>query len=95
MAQLIVRNVDERLVGTLKRRAARHNRLAEAEHREILREMLGERAARADLKALIRGMLKYKDGGKFIKQYLGRPVKGVFPGSQGRLVDPKLRGQIL
>lgn len=37
---LIVRNVDEELVRRLKMRAARHNRSAEAEHREILRQAL-------------------------------------------------------
>jgi len=33
---LIVRNVDDELVRRLKMRAARHNRSAEAEHREML-----------------------------------------------------------
>jgi len=42
--QLIVRNVDDGLVRALKRRATRHGRSAEAEHREILRDAL-----RADL----------------------------------------------
>jgi plasmid stability protein len=37
---LIVRNVDDELVRRLKMRAARHNRSAEAEHREILRQVL-------------------------------------------------------
>jgi len=36
MADLIVRNVDERLVLALKARAGKHGRSAEAEHREIL-----------------------------------------------------------
>jgi antitoxin FitA len=36
MAQLVVRNLPEDLVLALKRRAARHNRSAEQEHREIL-----------------------------------------------------------
>lgn len=40
MANLHVRNVDDELVGRLKRRAARHGRSAEAEHREILRQAL-------------------------------------------------------
>jgi plasmid stability protein len=40
MAQLIVRNLDERLVRLLKRRAACRGRSAEEEHREILREAL-------------------------------------------------------
>jgi plasmid stability protein len=58
---LIVRNIDEELVRRLKVRAARHNRSAEAEHREILRQVLlgepdeafAELAAR--LRALTRG----------------------------------------
>lgn len=37
---LHVRNLDEGLVAKLKRRAARHGRSAEAEHREILRQAL-------------------------------------------------------
>ena len=36
MANLIVRNVDERIVRALKSRAGKHSRSAEAEHREIL-----------------------------------------------------------
>lgn len=40
MAQLMVRNLEEDLVRALKRRAAKHNRSAEQEHREILQEAL-------------------------------------------------------
>lgn len=40
VAQLIVRNIDEKLVKLLKMRAAQHGRSAEAEHREILKEVL-------------------------------------------------------
>ena len=40
MAQLMVRNLDEALVQALKRRAAKHNRSAEQEHREILKQAL-------------------------------------------------------
>ncbi len=43
---LIVRNVDDELVRRLKMRAARHNRSAEAEHRDILRQALGGEPAR-------------------------------------------------
>jgi plasmid stability protein len=56
MAQLTVRNVDDRVARALKQRAAAHGRSAEAEHREILRaaliwsgaakESFAERAAR-------------------------------------------------
>ena len=37
---LVVRNVDERITLKLKQRAAKHNRSAEAEHREILKAVL-------------------------------------------------------
>jgi len=40
MAQLMVRNLPENLVKALKQRAAKHNRSAEQEHREILRAAL-------------------------------------------------------
>jgi plasmid stability protein len=39
---LHVRNLDEELIARLKRRAARHGRSAEAEHREILRQALSD-----------------------------------------------------
>ena len=37
---LHVRNLDDELIARLERRAARHGRSAEAEHREILRRAL-------------------------------------------------------
>lgn len=37
---LHVRNLDDDVIARLKRRAARHGRSAEAEHREILRQAL-------------------------------------------------------
>lgn len=40
MAQLMVRNLSEDLVKALKQRAAKRNRSAEQEHREILRTAL-------------------------------------------------------
>jgi plasmid stability protein len=40
MANLIVRNLDQRIVDALKQRAARQGRSAEAEHRAILEEVL-------------------------------------------------------
>lgn len=40
MAQLIVRNLDARLVDRLKRRAAANRRSAEEEHRRILEQVL-------------------------------------------------------
>jgi plasmid stability protein len=41
MGQLIVRGLDDRLIQTLKQRAARTGRSAEAEHRIILEQALG------------------------------------------------------
>jgi len=40
MAQLMVRNLSDDLVKALKQRAAKHNRSAEQEHREILEAAL-------------------------------------------------------
>jgi plasmid stability protein len=40
MANLLVRNVDDELVQTLRERAAARGRSAEAEHREILAKAL-------------------------------------------------------
>jgi antitoxin FitA len=40
MGRLTVRNVDDEVIRRLKRRAAEHGRSAEAEHREILKEVL-------------------------------------------------------
>ena len=56
MSQLIVRNVGEEIVRALKRRAARHGRSAEAEHREILRQALREDAERASFKTVLGSM---------------------------------------
>jgi plasmid stability protein len=43
---VIVRKVDDQLVNRLKIRAARHNRSAEAEYREILRQASSQSRAR-------------------------------------------------
>ena len=40
MANLVVRNLDQRIVDALKRRAVRHGLSAEAEHRTILETVL-------------------------------------------------------
>lgn len=45
MAQLIVRDIDERLVRKLKERAGRHGVSMEEEHRRILRQVLLQRSA--------------------------------------------------
>lgn len=52
MAQLIVRNLGEDIVQALRERAARHGRSAEAEHRDLLREVLLGRPAE-DPKAVL------------------------------------------
>ena len=51
-----MRNVPEELVLTLKRRAARHGRSAESEHRQILRDALAEDAGRTSFKAFLASM---------------------------------------
>lgn len=47
MATLIVRNLEPNIVDELKRRAARHGRSAEAEHRELLRSLLSRPTRRS------------------------------------------------
>ena len=55
MAQLVVRNLPEELVRALKQRAAKRNRSAEQEHREILKAALrgAQRKPLADVLASI------------------------------------------
>lgn len=57
---LSVRNLDDDLIARLKRRAARHGRSAEAEHRDILRQVLTAEAEPSfdDLAAEFRAMTK-------------------------------------
>ena len=58
---LHVRNLDDQLIARLKRRAARHGRSTEAEHREILRQALAADAdpdfekLAAELRSLTKG----------------------------------------
>lgn len=58
MANLIVRNLNPRIVDALKQRAARHRRSAEAEHRALLEEALLQPRARsfADVLASMPGV---------------------------------------
>lgn len=56
MGQLIVRNLDDSLVLALKRRAARHGRSNEAEHRAILHEILAAETARPSFKEILADM---------------------------------------
>ena len=50
MAQLIVRRIEDRVVAELRARAAHNGRSMEAEHRELLREVLFPRRRRRSLK---------------------------------------------
>lgn len=47
MSNLIVRNIDEGIVQSLKERAARHGRSMEAEHRALLAEALSKTRRRS------------------------------------------------
>lgn len=65
MKQLVVRNVADRLVLALKRRAARHGRSAEAEHRLILEAALAPETARPSFKRFLASMPDAGDDGDF------------------------------
>jgi plasmid stability protein len=52
MAQLLVRDLDDELVVALRKRAAKHGRSVEAEHRAILKAALRKAPAR-DFKELL------------------------------------------
>lgn len=56
MGQLIVRNIDEKIVRALKRRAAANGRSGEAEHREILRQALAPARTGQTLKEALLAM---------------------------------------
>ena len=56
MSQLIVRGILPEIVGALKRRAARHGRSAEAEHRSILRAALQADVEAGSFKAMLASM---------------------------------------
>lgn len=76
MAQLIVRNLDDKLVRALKVRAARKRRSAEAEHREILREVLTPRRAGETLKDLLLKMPAVGEDADFARpRDYGRKVR--------------------
>ena len=60
-SNLSIRELDDELITRLKRRAARHGRSVEAEHREILREALAREVdatfeeSASQLRALTKG----------------------------------------
>jgi plasmid stability protein len=66
-SQLIVRGLDPATVSALKRRAARHGRSAEAEHRAILREALAHEESRPRFKDLLRAMPHVGDDADFAR----------------------------
>jgi plasmid stability protein len=71
MAQLMVRNVDEVVVRALKQRAARRQRSAEQEHREILKQaLLGPR--RRSLAEVLAAMPNVGDDLDFARRPAGR-----------------------
>jgi plasmid stability protein len=77
MAQLIVRDLDGRLVRALKERAARAGRSAEAEHREILREALTQRRRRKPFSAFLRTMPESGEDADFerVRDYGRKPPR--------------------
>ena len=74
MAQLVVRNLGEEVVGKLKLRAAERGRSAEAELREILREALSQEPRR-------RSFRSWRHGYARCGWTLSYPVRTI--GSQG------------
>lgn len=76
MAQLIVRNLEEDVVRELKLRAAKHNRSAEEEHRQILRSALRGSRGRTSLKELLLQFPDVGDDRDFERSRdRGRPVE--------------------
>ena len=67
MAQLIVRNIEDDVVRALKERAVRHGRSAEAEHRELLREILLAKPA-PDAKEVLLEMPNVGDDSDFARR---------------------------
>ena len=71
MAQLMARNLADDLVKALKQRAAKHNRSAEQEHREILQSALrGPR--RRSLAEVLAAMPNVGDDKDFSRTQLDR-----------------------
>ena len=71
MAQLTVRNLPDELVLALKRRAARRNRSAEQEHREILKAAL-QGPGRKALADVLAGMPNVGEDEDFARQQADR-----------------------
>ena len=80
MAQILVRNMEDRLKARLQHRAKRNGRSMEAEAREILRDALKEEATPAgglgtEMANLFRG-IGLKDG-EGIREWRGYPVEPI------------------
>jgi len=71
MAQLMVRNLPEELVKALKQRAAKHNRSAEQEHREILRAAL-DGPRRRPIAEVLAGMPNVGEDEDFVREQSDR-----------------------
>lgn len=71
MAQLMVRNLPDELVLALKQRAARRNRSAEQEHREILKAAL-QGPRRKVLAEVLAGMPNVGEDADFARQQVAR-----------------------
>jgi antitoxin FitA len=80
MAQILVRNMDDRLKARLQRRAKRNGRSMEAEAREILRNALKEEAKPTvglgtEMANMFRG-IGLKEGEE-IREWRGYPVEPI------------------
>lgn len=71
MAQLVVRNLPEELVRALKQRAAKRNRSAEQEHREILKTAL-RGTQRKPLADVLAGMPNVGKDSDFVREQAER-----------------------
>ena len=68
MAQLLVRNLEDEVAAALKKRAARHQRSVEAEHRAILRAALAHGPGPQTLKELLRSMPAAGEDSDFLRR---------------------------
>lgn len=76
MAQLIVRNLEPKVVSALRTQAARKGRSMEAEHRDILSIALGQRRARTSFKEWLQRMPDVGTGRDFARiRRRPRPVR--------------------
>jgi antitoxin FitA len=77
MPQLIVRQIEEKVVKKLKEQAGAHGVSMEEEHRRILREsVLGKASKRSSFKAALLDMPNVGKDADFRRgRQLGRPVK--------------------